>query len=190
MQVVPFNRTLMYYYWQYMSCWAAATFWNPPSYIAWLAPAVPIPIAACLRGCCPWGCMRAWTPPILLIASCRSQAKRSVAERPGKGAAAAGGGSGFEIVPGGVGLLPQEHYMHKNNMSSTINVQTQKVETLGQHTCITKREREPSTVLYYFQLPEIHNSNNKQRTTPLFVYHTKLTEYFPFEQPELPQHGY
>ena len=32
-----------------------------------------------------------------------------MAERPGRGAAA-GGGSGFELVPGGVGLLPHEHY--------------------------------------------------------------------------------
>ncbi|KAK8503354.1 hypothetical protein V6N12_034749 [Hibiscus sabdariffa] len=37
----------------YISCWAAAMFWNPPSYMAWLAPAAPTPIAACLRGCCP-----------------------------------------------------------------------------------------------------------------------------------------
>jgi len=46
----------------------------------------------------------------LLIASCRSYAKISVADRPGRGAAA-GGGRGFEAVPGGVGLLPQEHYI-------------------------------------------------------------------------------
>jgi len=45
----------------------------------------------------------------LLNASCLSYAKISVAEIPGKGAAA-GGGSGFELVPGGVGLLPHEHY--------------------------------------------------------------------------------
>lgn len=108
-----------------MSCWAAATFWNPPSYIAWLAPAAPIPIAACLRGCCPWGCINAWTPPILLIASCRSYVKRSVAERPGKGAAA-GGGSGFELVPGGVGLLPQEHYQHSNNIWNSVSNQIER----------------------------------------------------------------
>ena len=35
-----------------------------------------------------------------------------MAENPGKGAAA-GGGSGFERVPGGVGLLPHEHYNHR-----------------------------------------------------------------------------
>lgn len=29
--------------------------------------------------------------------------------------AAAGGGSGFEAVPGGVGLLPQEHYRQERN---------------------------------------------------------------------------
>lgn len=49
----------------------------------------------------------------MLIASCRSYAKRSVAERPCIGAGA-GGGSGFEVVPGGVGLLPHEHYRTKN----------------------------------------------------------------------------
>lgn len=67
--------------------------------------------AACLRGCWLWGCIKAaCTLPILLMASCRSYAKRSFGDSPGSDAAA-GGGRGFEAVPGGVGLLPQEHYI-------------------------------------------------------------------------------
>lgn len=54
--------------------------------------------------------MRAWTPPILLIASWRSYANKSAADSIGPGAGAgAGAGNGFELVPGGVGLLPHEH---------------------------------------------------------------------------------
>lgn len=77
-----------------------------------LAPADPIPIADCLSGFWPWGCIIPGMAPILLNASWRSYAARSACERPGMGAAA-GGGSGFETVPGGVGLLPQEHWRHK-----------------------------------------------------------------------------
>ncbi|KAJ0865436.1 hypothetical protein HanRHA438_Chr12g0540481 [Helianthus annuus] len=50
--------------------------------------------------------MSPWTPPILLIANCLSYANKSAADSIGAGT---GGGSGFEVVPGGVGLLPQEH---------------------------------------------------------------------------------
>lgn len=49
--------------------------------------------------------------PILPIESCRSYDMRSVGKRPGMGAGA-GGGSRFELVPGGVGLFPHEHCMY------------------------------------------------------------------------------
>ncbi|WVZ21881.1 hypothetical protein V8G54_000425 [Vigna mungo] len=76
--------------------------------------------AACLRGCWLWGCIKAaCTLPILLMASCRSYAKRSFGDSPGRDAAA-GGGRGFEAVPGGVGLLPQEHYIFNNSQNRNV----------------------------------------------------------------------
>ncbi|GKG38943.1 hypothetical protein Tco_0460655, partial [Tanacetum coccineum] len=43
---------------------------------------------------------------ILLIANWPSYANKSSADSIGAGA---GSGKGFELVPGGVGLLPREH---------------------------------------------------------------------------------
>lgn len=97
-----------YNYWKYKSCCPAAPLWNPPSQIAWLAP-VPSPAAACLREWGTWACSSAWLAAVILLKAIeRSYARMSAGERVRRGAGA-GGGRGVEAIPGGVGLLPQEH---------------------------------------------------------------------------------
>ena len=76
-------------------------------------------MAACLRAYWPCGCIRACAPAILLNAICRSYTARS-AEKPGI-CAAAGGGRGLELVPGGVGLLPHEHCKTKCKSNNEAN---------------------------------------------------------------------